>query len=352
MKHSRNGIIAALAKSVKANMLAGGRLDLVVWWQRIDFDSLFHHRQFTMKRFSFHLAWLTAVCFSTTIARVTAAEEASPVAPGAELELLADGFKFTEGPSTDAAGNVYFTDQPNDRILKWSVDGKLTTFMQPAGRSNGLCFDDDGMLWACADGQNQLWKIDPKTGKHEVVLAGREGKLFNGPNDLWVHPDGGVYFTDPLYKRPYWEHRDGEQQLPKAVYYLDPTQKLHQLDTDYTQPNGIVGTPDGKLLYVADIGAKVTHVYKIADDNSLTDRKLFCRQGSDGMTLDSEGNVYLTGKGVQVYNPQGKQIAQIDVPQGWTANVCFGGADQQTLFITARSGLYAIKMRTTGASPQ
>src|SRR6185295_3874704 len=97
-------------------------------------------------------------------------EESTIIAPGAKLEKLAGDFKFTEGPAADASGNVYFTDQPNDRILKWSVDGKLTTFLEPTGRSNGLCFDNKGRLWACADEKNELWVIDVATGKHTVVL--------------------------------------------------------------------------------------------------------------------------------------------------------------------------------------
>ena len=280
------------------------------------------------------------------------ADDESPLAAGAELKKLADGFQFTEGPTADAAGNVYFTDQPNDRILKWSVEGQLSTFLQPAGRSNGLCFDSKGMLWACADGKNELWKIDPESGKAEVVLAGSEGKLFNGPNDLWVHPAGGVYFTDPLYKRPYWEHRNGEAQLPRAVYFLSAEGELRVVDQDVRQPNGIVGTADGKKLYMADIGAGITYAYEIAADGSLQNRRVFCRQGSDGMTLDAAGNVYLTGKGVLIYNAEGKQIGTIEVPQGWTANVCFGGAEHSTLFITAGSGIYAMPMRVRGASPQ
>ena len=127
------------------------------------------------------------------------ADEKSPVLPGAKLEKLASGFEFTEGPSVDAAGNVYFTDQPNDRILKWSTDGKLTTFMQPCGRSNGLCFDKDGHLWACADEKNELWRIDVKTKQKTVVVKSYAGKLLNGPNDVWVDAKGGAYFTDPFY---------------------------------------------------------------------------------------------------------------------------------------------------------
>src|SRR5688572_10805565 len=122
------------------------------------------------------------------------AAEGGVTAPGAKVEKLADGFEFTEGPAADAAGHGYFTDQPNDRIVKWSVDGKQSTFLQPSGRSNGLCFDKDGYLWACADAKNELWRIDP-SGKVTVVLKDYQGNLLNGPNDVWLRPDGGVYFT-------------------------------------------------------------------------------------------------------------------------------------------------------------
>src|SRR5690242_20048365 len=125
-------------------------------------------------------------------------------APGATVEKLADGFVFTEGPASDPHGDVYFTDQPNDRIMEWSVDGKLSTFMQPCGRANGLCFDREGNLWACADEKNELWRIDP-TRKVTIVLKDYQGKLFNGPNDVWIAPRGGLFFTDPYYQRPYWK---------------------------------------------------------------------------------------------------------------------------------------------------
>lgn len=273
------------------------------------------------------------------------------IAPGAKVEKLADGFKFTEGPAADAAGDVYFTDQPNDRILKWSTEGKLSTFLEPCGRANGLCFDSQGQLWACADEKNELWSIDPQ-GKHTVVLRGYDGKLFNGPNDLWIRPDGGIYFSDPFYKRPYWKRGPSEQDV-QAVYYLSPDrQKLVRVVADLKQPNGVIGTPDGKKLYVADIGDRKTYVYAIQADGSLADRKLFCEMGSDGMTIDERGNVYLTGKGVTVFDPSGKQIEQIPVPEGWTANVCFGGADRQTLFMTAMDSLYGLKMHVRGAGSQ
>src|ERR1700722_7289227 len=113
------------------------------------------------------------------------AEDSKIIAPGETLQKLPDGFEFTEGPACDAQGNVYFTDQPNDRILKWSIDGKLSTFMQPCGRANGLCFDEHGNLWACADEKNELWRINP-AGKVTVVVKKFNGKLLNGPNDVWI----------------------------------------------------------------------------------------------------------------------------------------------------------------------
>jgi gluconolactonase len=281
------------------------------------------------------------------LSQATAAE--SPVlAPGAKLQRLAGGFSFTEGPTCDAEGNVFFTDQPNDRILKWSVDGKLSTFMQPAGRSNGLYFDPKGNLLACADEKNELWSIDPN-GRVTVLVKDFGGKLLNGPNDLWLRPDGGLYFTDPFYKRDYWKRGPIEQDGQHVYFLSADRRRLIRVTDDLRQPNGITGTPDGKTLYVADIGARRTYRYDIQPDGSLANKELFCELGSDGMTIDNEGNLYLTGRGVSVFDRTGRKIEQIDVPdESWAANVAFGGSDRQTLFITASKGLYAIRMKTRG----
>jgi gluconolactonase len=276
--------------------------------------------------------------------------ESSLIAPGAKLEKLAGDFKFTEGPTADAAGNVFFTDQPNDRIMKWSVDGKLSTFLQPSGRANGMCFDAKGNLIACADDKTELWSIDP-SGKVTVLVKDYQGKKLNGPNDVWVRPDGGLYLTDPFYKRPWWNY-DQKPQDGQHVYFLAADrQKLVRVADNLRQPNGITGTPDGKTLFVADIGAGKTYRFGIQPDGTLTQQQLVCEKGSDGMTIDSEGHLYLTGKGVMVFDQSGKQIEQIDVPgEGWTANVSFGGKERKTLFITASKGLYAIEMRVKGAN--
>jgi gluconolactonase len=278
-------------------------------------------------------------------------QEADIVAPGATLEKLADGFSFTEGPACDAAGNIYFTDQPNDRIMKWSVDDKLSIFKQPCGRSNGLYFDRAGNLWACADAHNELWCIAPD-GTVEVVVQSYQGKLLNGPNDLWFRPDGGIYFSDPFYKRKYWNRGPMEQDCMGVYFVTSDRSQVVRVASDLQTPNGLIGTPDGKRLYVADIKAKKTYAYDIQDDGSLKNKRLFCNLGSDGMTIDNEGNVYLTGRGVTVFNAQGKQIKQVPVDARWTANVCFGGKDRQSLFITASDSLYRLRMRVSGANSQ
>ena len=272
-------------------------------------------------------------------------------APGARVEKLAGDFSFTEGPTADKAGNVFFTDQPNDRILKWGVDGTLSTFLQPAGRSNGMYFDRAGNLVACADERNELWSISPG-GKATVIWKEYRGKKLNGPNDVWVHPSGALYFTDPFYKRPWWTH-DAPPQDGQHVYRLSKDGKtITRVTDDLEQPNGIIGSPDGKTLYVADIKAGKTWAYDIRKDGSLAGKRLRAPLGSDGMTLDEEGNLYLTGKGgVHVFDPAGMEVQAFDVPEVWRANVSFGGPDHRTLFITASKGLYAVRLRVRGANP-
>ena len=270
-----------------------------------------------------------------------------PAAPDAELKLVAGDCKFTEGPAADAKGNVYFTDQPNDRILRWDcATGEVTTFLQPAGRSNGLYFDHDGSLIACADENGQLWRIDIATKKHEVLLDSYDGRLFNGPNDVWIDPKGGMYFTDPFYKRPYWKNREQPDQEKQRVFHLPKGAKKPLIaDDTLVQPNGIIGSPDGKLLYVADIKAGKTYRYRIAADGLLEDKQAFCDMGSDGMTLDSSGNLYLTGKGVTVFSPDGTKLGHIPVPESWTANITLAGPGRKTLFITAMDSAYTLELK-------
>ncbi|HEY4147439.1 MAG TPA: SMP-30/gluconolactonase/LRE family protein [Chitinophagaceae bacterium] len=269
------------------------------------------------------------------------------LAGGTVPVLVSAQFSFTEGPAVDRQGNIFFTDQPNNRIWKYDTDGKLSIFLDSAGRSNGMYFDSKGNLVSCADEHNQLWSIDTR-GKVNVLVKLYEGKHLNGPNDLWIDPKGGIYITDPYYQRSWWE-RKAPEITGEKVYYLPRGKKeLVPVAEDLQKPNGIVGTPDGKSLYVADIKANKTWKYRILPDGSLTDKELFVSQGSDGMTLDNRGNVYLTGNGVMVYNPQGELILHIPIPAKWTANVCFGGKDRSVLFITASESVYILPTLVKG----
>lgn len=272
----------------------------------------------------------------------------SIIAPGATPVLISDQFSFTEGPATDKDGNVFFTDQPNDKIWKYDTDGTLSVFTEKSGRSNGLYLDKKGNIIACADEHNQLWQISPAK-KVKVLVGDYEGKTLNGPNDVWVNPvNDGIYFTDPYYKRDYWE-KDHPPMRKQNVYYLPKNKKKPiPVETEIEKPNGIIGTPDSRFLYIADIGARKIFKYKIDKDGRLSDKQLFVNHQTDGMTIDNVGNIYLAGKGVTVYNPQGQLIEQIPIPEDWTANVCFGGKKKDLLFITASKSVYTLQMNVKG----
>jgi len=269
--------------------------------------------------------------------------------PGLKAVMIDSGFSFTEGPAVDKKGNIYFTDQPNNKIWKYDTDGRLSVFLENAGRSNGMYFDAKGNLISCADEHDQLWSVDPK-GNITVLVKDYHGHLLNGPNDLWIDPGGGIYITDPYFQRDYWTRKEADTALGgEKVYYLPPGKtELVLADSETVKPNGIIGTPDGKFLYVADMGKWKTYRYEINKDGTLKNKQVFVNEASDGMTIDSRGDIYLTGKGVTVYNPEGKKIAHINIPEKWTANICFGGQDRRILFITASKSIYVMPTLVKG----
>ena len=266
---------------------------------------------------------------------------------GTQPKLISHQFSFTEGPAVDTEGNIFFTDQPNDQIWKYDLAGKLSLFAEHTGRSNGLYFDLQRNIVGCADEKGQLISFKPDATK-KIVLEGVTGPRLNGPNDLWIDAKGGIYFTDPYYKRDY-------RQQPKPVkheedvYYLAPgsTQPV-VVESGLIKPNGIVGSPDGKTLFIADIGGDKTYKYKIENDGSITDKKLFVPMGSDGMVLDEKGNLYISGKGVTIFDSDGNKITHISIDEDWTGNLCFSGKDRKTLFITASKGIYTMPMLVRG----
>lgn len=287
--------------------------------------------------------WLIAIIFAAL--RIHAQQ---PLFDQNNLRLISSQFKFTEGPSVDAEGNVFFTDQPNNQIWKYGVDGKLSLFMSNAGRANGTYFDKSGKLIICADENNELWSVN-QNARHTILFKNKKGEALNGPNDLWIDQKGGIYFTDPYYQRDYWT-RKAPEIAGEHVYYLAKGKRKAVLVADsLLRPNGIVGASNGKILYVGDAVAEKVYTYEIQNDGSLANRQLFVAQRSDGMTLDHKGNIYLTGKvGVSIFNSAGILVGQIRIPEQHTANVCFGGKDRNVLFITASKSLYSIPMSVKG----
>lgn len=295
---------------------------------------------------------LTAILLHAAIAfcqqpTVQSFDSIKLVKSGAALVKLSQQFAFAEGPAVDKVGNIYFTDQPNDKIWKYDVDGKLSVFMDKTGRANGLYVDKKGSIIACSDEHNELWAITPKR-KVTVLLTDVEGKKLNGPNDLWIDKKGGIYFTDPYYQRDYWQRKKPELK-GQYVYYLPKGKEQAVIvDSLLVKPNGIVGKADGSTLYVADIADNKTYQYQINADGSLSNRRLFVAQGSDGITIDTEGNLYLSGRGVTIYNAAGTQLGNIPVPSNWVGNICFGGRDRTTLLITASESVYTLEMVVKG----
>lgn len=269
------------------------------------------------------------------------------IAENAKPVLISDQFKFTEGPAANKNGDVFFTDIVEGKIWKYSTEGELTLFMDKTGHSDGMYFDKKGNLITAADEKNEIWQISPDK-KVKVLLDNFEGKKFNGPNDLWIDAKGGIFFTDPYYQRPYWDRKKPDLSNQSVYYFPKGSKVAFLVDSNFVRPNGIIGSADGKNLFVADIGDKKTYIYDIGKKGKLYNRRLFTDMGSDGMTLDNRGNLYLTGRGgVTVFNPEGKKIEHIAIPAS-TANVCFGGKNKDILFITASKAVYTLKMNVRG----
>jgi len=285
------------------------------------------------------------VCVVLLAARTSPAQDAPTgvVAPGVRVVELAGDFRFTEGPARNAKGDVYFSDIPASRMYKWSSEGGVSLVRENTARGNGLAFDAAGNLLVCETANRRIVSIDA-AGKVSVVADRCGGQRFNQTNDLWIDPRGGVYLSDPMYgskpKTPSDEH----------VYYVTPGRKqVIRVTSDLVRPNGLVGTPDGKTLYVGDHAGGKTYRYAVNDDGTLRDKTLFAPLGSDGMTIDGDGNVYMTTDAVVVYNAAGRQIARIEVPQQPT-NLCFAGKDGRTLVITAGTALYAVETTRSGVN--
>lgn len=273
-------------------------------------------------------------------------QEKNNIATGVRIEKAGTGYTFTEGPAVAPDGRVYFTDQPNDKIYVWDEKKGVSLWLDGTNRSNGLYFNKKGQLVTCADLYNQLAYFDNDKKLH-VIHEKYNDNLLNAPNDLWIAPNGGIYFSDPYYHRKWWEEGRGEEQEVRGVYYLNPKGEIARVIDDFKQPNGLIGTPDGKILYVSDINDGKIWKYDIQPDGSLSNKTFFAPKGSDGMTIDNKGNVYLTSGKVWIYSPKGELVQEIEVPEN-PSNVCFGGKKRNILFITARTSVYTQQMKVKG----
>ncbi len=260
---------------------------------------------------------------------------------------LIGGFGFTEGPAIDSEGRFYFTDIPNNKLYRWTPENGLELIRDHTGWGNGLSINDNGDLILCEMANRRLTKTK-KGGEVVVFTDAYKGKKYNGPNDIWLHPGGSIYFTDPNY---FLDESETELEV-EAVYRIEPESGIVSRVTDHlVRPNGIIGTKDGNKLYVVSDTIHKTWKFKIEKDGSLGEKELFVNNGHDGLTLDAFGNLYIANRdnlSVDIYDPQGRYFQSIQFPEQ-PSNVCFGGEENgKTLFVTAQTSVYTVAMKVKG----
>ena len=252
-------------------------------------------------------------------------------------ELVASGFRFTEGPAVDAAGNLYFSDVPNSRIHKLDADGAVSVFVENSHSTNGLMFGPDGRLYGCQNGKQRIVAYD-RDGKAATIAEGVES------NDLVVNGAGGIYFTDPNRRR---------------VWYVSPEGEKRVVDEGIERPNGIILWPDQGTLVVADTLGQFLWTFRVEADGSLKYREPYYavrltagREGSgaDGLSVDSAGRLYAaTYAGLQVWDPTGRSCGVILKPQpAFLSNVVFAGPKLDTLYVTSTDKVFRRKTQATG----
>ena len=285
------------------------------------------------------------------------AEFARCVPAGATVTKLAGDMGFLEGPVwLKATRTLVFSDIPGDELKQWTAAAGVTTFRKPSGNANGNITNLAGQLLTCEHTGRRV-SIQAKDGTVKTLVDSFEGKKLNSPNDVAVRADGTIWFTDPEYglkTNPTTKQKEDKQQAGNYVYRHDPKSgKTTAVVKDFVQPNGLAFSPDGKKLYVADSGAP-RHIrsFDVATDGTLSGGAVFCtidKGGPDGIRVDRDGRVWSSaGDGVQIFAPNGTRIGKIPVPES-PANLCFGGDDGKTLFITARKSLYSVTVAVTAA---
>jgi gluconolactonase len=270
----------------------------------------------------------------------------SLVAADAKIQKLGGDMKFTEGPVWLPEKKVLvFSDIPAAKLMQWSADKGITEF-RPSENANGNTLDNEGRLITCQHTGRNVVRTE-KDGTITVLVDSHDGKKLNSPNDVAVKRDGTIWFTDPPYGVP----RDQKkEQDGNWVYRFDPAAKKTTIVCkDFDMPNGLAFSPDEKRLYIADSGkGQRVGAFEVKDDGTLSAAVWWAEGGSDGLRVDAKGNIYTTARdGVRIYSPEGKRLGTITFPEH-PANCAFGGEDFQTLFVTARTGLYSVKLKVAG----
>lgn len=269
-------------------------------------------------------------------------------------KLLSNQFVLTEGPAVGSDGTIYFNDVADDKTYKYTTTGQLSLFKRNSGNLSGMYMDRDGSLVACSGTSHQILKIDKK-GKVTTLLVKNDFQPLNGPNDLWINKKGDIYFTDPFYppadgSTPVIRSDTATQRV--LLLRNGQAKKVSVVDGTSIKPNGIVGTANGQFLYVADVKADKTYRYSIKADGTLWGKSVFYNKGSDGITLDERGNLYLTGGEITIVNSKGIKIASIQTPSKKITNVWFGGENGNVLLITAMKEVYLLPMNVKGIEKQ
>jgi gluconolactonase len=269
-----------------------------------------------------------------------------PLVGVGEVELIDDGYRFTEGPQwIPGQGVLLFTDYAGP-IYQLAADDQVTVFESSSDGANGLALDPDGRLLAAESATRRVTRRE-RDGTVTPLAERFEGAALNQPNDIAVRSDGTIYFTDPLYA-------DHEPELDfHGVFRIAPDGSLtaERRGALTEQPNGVALSPDETLLYVSNQAADVVWVFDVADDGSLSEAQTFVTTGDgpDGMAVDNAGNVFVaTANGIEVFAPDGTRWGEIPVPPGFAANCAFGGDDGRTLYITAGEGLYRVTLAHPG----
>jgi gluconolactonase len=297
------------------------------------------------------LAICTALGVLAIAGSAVAVEAIPGIGPTGEVKKVHGNLMFTEGPAFDEQGNLYFSDVAGNKLYHVDAKGELSVLLDPSNHTNGLMIDGAGNIVAC-EMDGRLIQVNPKSKEVKSLADGYEGKRFNAPNDLVIDKAGGIYFTDPHFRAP--------MPLPQGVrafYYRAPDGKVTRLGTVEAAPNGIILSPDEKTLYVIPSLSADMLAYPVEAPGKLGASRVFCSlkqaegqmgRGGDGLTIDTKGNLYITSAlGIQVFDSAGKHLGTIAFPEQ-PANCTFGGSDNKTLFVTARTGLYSVPMEATG----